>query len=113
LTVKTKPSIESGVPLTLPEALPDKKGYLKIRLTYNTPIPTHSRSFQLKEDYGIEPPYPEDICILLPCRKVFPELEKFLPFFNRLKEIGVISSQAKLKDFTILDEDVSTLAYLL
>jgi hypothetical protein len=95
-----------------PELLSFKSGYMKIRLSYLTWEPKHFRSITLKMECGAQPPFTEDICILLPCSKVFAVLETFIPMFDTLRRLEIVSKTAKLQDFTLFDEDHLTLAYL-
>lgn len=95
-----------------PETASTKAGYIKVRLTFQTYEPTHIRSVMLESEYGIEPPYTENLCILLPRQKAFSLLEAYLPAFQRLQDAGLVSSTAQLTAFHILDEDNLTLAYI-
>jgi len=97
---------------THPQLLPSKVGYMKVRLTFLTSDPKHIRSVMLREQYRAEPPYLEDVCILLPLKETFSILETFIPAFEKLRESRVVSSTAKLLKFKILDDDLNTLAYL-
>lgn len=90
---------------------PVKYGYIKIRLIYLTDEPKHARSHQLGRQ-GIKGPYVEDICILLPCVKVSDDFGSLLTPFEELKSNGYVSRTALLRDYQILDEDNTTLAYL-
>lgn len=67
----------------------------------------------LRASCGAKAPYSEDVCILLPRMKVFPEIENYEASFERLQITGVISPSAKLTSINILDEDDDTLSYLL
>jgi hypothetical protein len=108
----TKPMSTGQIsPPDLPPTMPVKSGYVKVRLSYLTHKPKHVRSILLRQ-YGTQPPYIEDVCILMPRMKVFALLETFMPAFEELRAAGVIDKEASLQTFTILDEDVSTLAYI-
>lgn len=95
-----------------PQLLPSKMGYVKIRLTFLTSEPKHIRSIMLRDQYKVEPPYLEDICVLLPLVDTFSILETFIPAFEKLREVGVVAKTSNLLKFKILDEDSHTLSYL-
>ena len=95
-----------------PELAALKLGYVKIRLSYLTSQPQHLRSLLLLHTCGIQPPYTEEVCILLPCIKVFTLLETFILPFEYLQKCGIISKTAELQDFKVLEEDTPTLAYI-
>jgi hypothetical protein len=74
-------------PSAKPELLPEKDGYVKIRLTYLTMEPKHIRSAMLRVQ-GIQPPFMEEVCILMPQARVFPLIETFMPAFDYFAGIG-------------------------
>lgn len=104
--------IPSPLAVRWPEVYPFKEEYTKIRLSFLTDDPKHIRSLMLQQIYNSKPPFVEDVCVLLPRMQVFSILETFLPVFERLQEIGVVSPAANLLEFKVLDEDTETLAYL-
>lgn len=110
--VETESLLVLEIAPSRPKPLPSKIGYVKIKLTFLTNEPKHVRSQMLRLSYNSEPPFVEDICILLPRMQVFSILETFLPAFEKLQESGVVSSTAKLLKFKILDGDTNTLAFL-
>ena len=87
-------------------------GHIKVRLQYLTKEPKHLRSMLLSQ-YGMEPPFIEEACILLPHMRVFPMLECFLPAFKVLCKEGIVPKEAELQGFSILDRDSLTLSYVL
>ena len=95
-----------------PQLLSSKSGRMKVRLSFLTHSPKHIRNILLQEQCHTQPPYIEDICILMPRMKVLTLLETYLPAFAHLQKIGVIPNDAKLQSFKILDEDDITLAFL-
>jgi hypothetical protein len=99
-------------PANKPDLAASKPGYVKVRLSYLTSQPQHLRSLLLLHTCGIQPPYTEEVCILLPYAKVFALLETFMPPFEYLQKCGVLSKTAELQDFKVLDEDGLTLAYI-
>jgi hypothetical protein len=99
-------------PVEAPECLRVKVGYIKVRLSYLTFDPKHMRSQMLRNSCGARPPYAEDICVLIPRMKVFPTLSTYNPAFKRLQDCNLLTQTAKLTGFTIVDEDDSTLAYV-
>ena len=99
-------------PIAKPELAASLLGYVKVRLSYLTAQPQHLRSLLLLHTCGIQPPYTEEMCILLPYAKVFTLLETFIPPFEHLQKCGVLSKAAELQDFKVLDEDSLTLAYI-
>lgn len=99
-------------PARKPDLAASKLGYVKVRLSYLTSEPQHLRSLLLLHTCGIQPPYTEEMCILLPYAKVFTLLETFIPPFEYLQRCGVISKTAELQEFKVLDEDTLTLAYI-
>lgn len=99
-------------PAAKPELAASKPGYMKVRLSYLTSQPQHLRSLLLYHTCGIQPPYTEEVSILLPRLKVFTLLETFIPSFEYLQKSGVVSKTAELQDFSILDEDNLTLSYI-
>ena len=92
--------------------LPDKEGCIKVRLTYLTEEPKHIRSIMLHNTFAAKPPYFEDVCVLIPCPLANTTIQTYLPYLKRLQDNDVISPTAKLTHFAFLDEDVTTLAYL-
>ena len=99
-------------PAIKPELAASKSEYVKVRLSYLTSQPRHLRSLLLLHTCGIQPPYTEEVCILLPYAKVFTLLETFIPSFEYLQKCDAISKTAELQDFRVLDEDNTTLAYI-
>lgn len=99
-------------PMVKPELAASKPGYVKVRLSYLTSQPHHLRSLLLLHTCGIQPPYTEEVCILLPAAKVFTLLENFIPPFEYLQKCGILSKTAELQDFKVSDEDNLTLAYI-
>ena len=97
-----------GVKIPLAASLP---GRVKVRLRYLTSQSRHLRSMLLAQ-YGAQPPYVEEACILLPHMQVFPVLECFLPTFEALREDEAVPSDSKLQGFEILDRDQLTLSYV-
>ena len=87
-------------------------GYIKVRLQYLTKTARHLRSTLLFQ-CGAKPPFMEEVCVLLPHKKVYPLRECFLPIFEALRTEGIVSPDAILQEFNILDRDYLTLAYLL
>ncbi len=112
VNVETALELVSAVAPPRPSPLPSKNGYMKIRLSFLTPEPKHIRSVMLRDQCKAEPPFVEDICVLLPCEKAFSILEAFIPAFENLRESGMVSRTADLLGFKILDGDYNTLAYL-
>ena len=88
-------------------------GQVKVQLRYLTKQPMHLRSLLLSQYTGMEPPYIEEVCILMPHMRVFPVIECFLPAFQQLKEAGIVQQDAELHGFRVLDRDCLTLAYLM
>ncbi len=107
MTVDAKvPKTGIGLAIGLP-------GHVKVQLRYLTKEPKHLRSMLLSQYTGVEPPYIEEVCILLPHMKVFPVLECFLPPFEVLKQEGIVQSDAELQSFKLLDRDYLTVSYVL
>ena len=113
--VKTEPKPETvrkeklvAPPLTAAK----KANYLKVRLSYLTPEPKHIRSVTLEQQCRIKPPFLEDVCVLMPRLKVFTILETYMPIFEKLQAAGIVSNQANLQSFKVLEEDTTTLAYI-
>ena len=101
------------IPLRRLESYPSKKGHIKVKLHYTTEEPKHIRSYILSRTYGVKGPFFEDVCVLIPQAEVYPELSWFVGVFTRLQFNHVISGTAQLKNFSLLDEDNITLAYVL
>lgn len=99
-------------PAVKPELAAAKSGFVKVTLSYLTTQPQHLRSLLLYTSCNIQPPYTEEVSILLPSMKVFAILETFIPAFEYLQNSGVVSHTAELQNFEIVDEDVHTLAYV-
>ena len=113
LITKSTPATERPIaPALKPELAASKPGYVKVRLSYLTLQPQHLRSLLLLHTCGIQPPYTEEVYLLLPARRVFALLETFMPPFEYLQKCGILSKTAELQEFKILDEDVLTLAYI-
>jgi hypothetical protein len=106
LTVDAKiPDTAIGVASALP-------GHIKVMLRYLTKEPKHLRSTLLLQT-GVEAPFIEEACVLIPHMKVFPMIECFLPAFETLKDQEIIQKDAELQSFKILDRDYLTLSYVL
>lgn len=104
----------TGLPSTQPTATPvaSKPGHMKVRLTFLTHEPKHYRSYQLAVMYGFRGPYTEEAYVLMPVRSIISmELTTFRSAFAYLQHHFVVSRTARLVKATLLDEDVSTLAY--
>jgi hypothetical protein len=99
-------------PPSKPQLLPKKPGYIKTRLSYWTATPSHIRNIALREQCGAQPPYIEDVCVLLLRTRTFSLLESFMPAFDALRAAEVVPQDANLRDFKVLDEDDVTLAYV-
>jgi len=67
----------------------------------------------LLAQFGAVPPFMEEVCILLPHKKVYPLRECFLPVFETLRIESIIPQDSTLQEYHILDRDYLTLAYLL
>jgi hypothetical protein len=100
-------------PPACPDIAASKEGFLKVRLTYLTHDPKHIQNFLLRNGYGIQGPYSEDICILMPANRVFENLETYLPAFELLQKSGVVRTEDTFLDFRILVEDDLTLAHVI
>jgi hypothetical protein len=114
--LSTKPDVSRARPIAptiQPELATSKEGFIKVRLSYLTSQPKHLRSLLLYHTCGIQPPYTEEVSILLPQGEVFALLETYIPVFEYLQKSGVVSNTAELQGFSIRDEDISTLAYIL
>ncbi len=113
--MKTSSDVSDVRPIA-PEPKPQlssvKKDFVKVTLSYRTLQPKHIRSLLLYHTCNIQPPYTEEVSILLPRMKVFALLETFIPSFEYLQQSGIIPSQAELQSFSIVDEDDHTLAYV-
>lgn len=90
-----------------------REDFIKVRLSYLTTAPKHVRNLQLRTEYGIKPPYNEDICILFPAARTFNDFETYLDTFESLKLTGLLHSEDILIDATLLIEDDLTLAYVI
>lgn len=97
----------------VPECVRVKVGYIKVRLSYLTFDPKHMRSQMLRNSCGARPPYSEDICVLMPRMKVFPDVNVYNRPFKHLQSCELLTPNAKLTGYTFLDEDDDTLAYVL
>jgi hypothetical protein len=104
----SKEKVPSKEKMPLAASLP---GRVKVRLRYLTSQPRHLRSMLLAQ-YGAQPPFIEEACVLLPHMAVFPVLECFLPTFEALREDSAVPPDARLQAFDILDRDVLTLSYV-
>ena len=96
-----------------PTMAPARDGFIKVRLSYLTASPKHIRNIQLRNGYGIQGPYNEDVCILMPADKVFDDFESYLEAFDTLMRSGILHHYDTLVTSTILVEDDLTLAYIL
>lgn len=102
---RVTPESEIGIAPGLP-------GHVKVRLHYLTGQPKHLRSMLLAQ-YGAEPPFVEEVYVLLPHMTIFPYLECFLPVFETLKKEEIIPGDAEPQGFKILDHDYLTQSYVL
>lgn len=87
------------------------EGCVKVQLFYYTREPKHLRSRVLHSDFGLEPPFVEDIHVLLPADAAFNRLSAYEDMFRRLQFAQVLTVSDKLCNFSIRDEDTRTLAY--
>lgn len=106
-------TIDAKAPKTKIELSIGLPGHVKIMLRYLTKEPKHLRSMLLSQYTGVRPPYIEEVCVLFPHMRVFPILECFLPFFEVLKQGGIIQKDAELQSFKLLDRDYLTVSYVL
>jgi len=90
-----------------------KLGFIKIKLHFTTEEPKHIRSYILKNTWGFNGPYLEDVCVLMRQEAVFQDYFTFIPIFELLQLYNVVSKTAVFRNYTILDEDNLTLAYLM
>jgi hypothetical protein len=88
-----------------------RDGYLKVKLFYHTWESKHLRSQVLQTDFKVDPPFTEDISVLLAPAEVFYRLSAFEDIFRALKAAEVLTITDKLKSFEVRDEDTRTLAY--
>lgn len=86
-------------------------GYLKVKLFFQTWESKHIRSQVLETDFRVQPPFTEDISVLLPPEAVFHRLSCFEDVFRALKEAEILALTDKLQSFEVRDEDTRTLAY--
>jgi len=91
---------------------PQAPGRVKVQLRFLTSKPRHLRSLLLAQS-GAEPPYVEDVCVLLPHMRVFPAVEAYLPPFEALKRSGAVPEDSELQGFRVVDHDRLTLSYVL
>ena len=106
-------SVQRIAPPKKPNLVSSKPGYMKVRLSYWTGAPHHIRNVALREQCDAQPPFIEDVYILMHRMKVFSLLENFMPALDVLRVTEVIPQDANLQDFKVLDEDDVTLAYVL
>ncbi len=102
-------------PAPLPTLYPTavyKDGFVKVRLSFLTNEPKHVRSQTLQRICGSQPPFVEDICVLIPQPRAFAILEAYLPAWEYLREAEIVPPAANLLNFKVMDEDITTLAYL-
>lgn len=105
----------TGLPSVQPTAIPvaNEPGYIKVCLTFLTNEPKHYRSYQLAVMYGFRGPFTEEAYVLVPVRAVTSmDLTTFREAFGFLQRNFVISRNARLVKATLLDEDLTTLAYI-
>src|SRR5271156_2502637 len=106
---------KTGLPSVQPTVTPvaDAKGCMKVRLTYQTKEPKHYRSYQLAVMYGFRGPFTEEAFVLMPVRAITSlDLTTFREAFGFLQRSFVVSRNARLVKATLLDEDLTTLAYV-
>ncbi len=90
----------------------DSPGAIKVRLFYHTREAKHVRSRVLRTDFNADPPYVEDVSVLLPPTQIFNRLSAFDSIFAALQKAGILALSDKLRDFEIRDEDTYTLAWM-
>ena len=110
-TVTKIPFLVAAPPAPPVEA--EREGFIKVRLTFLTSAPKHVRNLQLRTEYGIKPPYNEDVCILFPAARTFNDFETYLDTFESLKLSGIVHADDILLDATLLIEDDLTLAHVI
>jgi glyoxylase-like metal-dependent hydrolase (beta-lactamase superfamily II) len=86
-------------------------GHVKVRLYFNTWEPKHLRSHYLRTEASAEPPFLEDVSVLIPTHQAFDHLSAYNAVFEALRAAGVVAPQDVLKAFEINVEDNHTLAY--
>jgi len=106
---------KTGLPSVQPTVTPvaDAKGCMKVRLTYQTKEPKHYRSYQLAIMYGFRAPFTEEAYVLIPSKTITKmDPVAFREAFSFLQRNYVISRTASLVKVTLMDEDLTTLAYV-
>ena len=106
-------TVDAKVTETIIGVAPALPGHIKVLLRYLTKEPKHLRSMLLSQYTGVEAPFIEEVCVLIPHMKVLPVIECFLPMLETLKTEGVVQRDAELQGFKILDRDYLTLSYVL
>ncbi len=97
-------------PLNPFEYAADLKGFMKVRLFYQTWEPKHVRSQVLRIDLRMNAPFVENISVLLPLPFISTDLSAYEEIFRSLQAAGYLSPTDKIRDFELRDEDVCTLA---
>jgi hypothetical protein len=90
---------------------PELRGYVKVRLRFKTWDPQHVRSHALKNEFNAEPPYIEDVSVLVPVSEAYNRLSAYKDIFSLLQAGGVVAKTDQLTEFEIREEDTLTLAY--
>jgi hypothetical protein len=105
----------TGLPSVQPTVTPvaNEPGHMKVCLTFLTNEPKHYRSYQLAVMYGFRGPFTEEAYVLVPVKTITNlDLTTFREAFASLQRNFVISRNARLVKATLLDEDLTTLAYI-
>lgn len=91
----------------------EETGFIKVELWFETMTPKHLSSTILRETFGLQGPFLESTCILLPPARVFDMVEAYLDVFETLKDRTLLPKDAKLTAYNILPEDSRTLAWVI
>jgi hypothetical protein len=86
-------------------------GHVKVRLYYHTFNPKHVRSAFLASEAGAQPPFVEDISVLIPVKRAYNRLSAYRPILALLVDEGLLKITDSLAKFEFREEDTTTLAY--
>jgi len=89
-----------------------KANHMKVKLTYQSAQP-HTEAALTLQKLGLQPPYVEQVRVLVPGPSVFSDLEAFRPVFEHLRTHRVVPSDSLLTGYAFDDQETAILAYVI
>lgn len=88
-------------------------GRLKVEIWYETEKPKHLSSFLLRDTFAFDGKLVESTHVLLKPEAVYDMSEAYWDTLERLKDSGIVASDAEFFGYEIRLEDKQTLAWIM